>query len=129
MERPHGRRDELVSAEEADPFAAREELQHEPCGLSDRLLEGGVPVRSGPGRTRGLEMHDDLAPQLRRALLDDRSPLSRGLRPVDVARVVPGAASRSFRISAPRPFRRGSIPSSTASRASGGGKAATFGRG
>ncbi len=41
----------------------------------------------------------------------------------------PGTASRSFRTSAPRPFLRGSIPSSTASRASGGGKSAGFGLG
>ena len=39
MERPHGRRDELVSAEEADPLAAREKLQDEPGGLTNRLLE------------------------------------------------------------------------------------------
>lgn len=129
MERPHRRRDELVSAEETDALAARKELQDEPGGLANRLLERRVPLRprqGGPGR---LELDDDLAPQLGGALLDDRPPLPRGLRPVDVARVVSRDGLPELQDLCPAPLPSGSIPSSTASRASGGGKAAAFGLG
>ncbi len=52
---------------------------------SSKAASQPAPALGGAGR---LELDDDLAPELGGALLDDRPPLPRGLRPVDVARVV-----------------------------------------